>query len=680
MSQSFGAMFSGDLTIATIVVDADRRISYFGSAAEELTGFRRSDVVGRDIQVILSTAAADGKDYPIGKPTGHPEVHQIRRADGSTRAVITYRHPIPQPSGPPATLVLGIDVAESRETEMGLGLLNAFFRQATFGFAILDNQLRFVALNEALARINRRPVIDHLGRPIEEVIESPDMATYRALLRAVMETGEPVQDLHIPGHPSTAPDASTVWAVSWYRLTDTPGRPFGLCGVVMDVTESQHPTLDDGRNRDRLALLSAVGAKVGNTLDFRETAQDLAELLVTDYADIVMVDVVHTVISGEEPDDFIDEETLVSRIGGAARETSTHTEKILRVASPRRAAETNAFAQVLNSNQPQLSNDPLLSESMALTGERRDAADAAGLASVIVAPLRARDVTLGVLTCIRLVGRGPYDDDDLLLVQEIANRTALSIDNSRLYRDEKQAALTLQLSLLPQRLPDLAEARLTYRYQPNRANLRAAGDWFDTVVLPGRRIAMVVGDVAGHGIHSAAAMGHYRTAVRSLASIGLDPAMLLTRLNDLAMDFSGDVTATCVYVLYDPVEHWCAMASAGHPPPVLSLPDQPPQAKEIAGGPLLGALPGAEYQSTAMATPPGTRLLLYTDGLVESRSTKFDEGVEHLVRLMRTRRPAGELCDQLMAESPSSEDDRTVLLAEFKGLSPHLRPPRAAGQ
>ena len=674
MSHSFGAMFSGALQVATIVVDTDARISHFSEAAEILTGFRSSDVVGRHIQVLLPGNTSP-EDYT--HPTGRSEIHQIRRADGRTRAIITYRHPLPQPVGPPSTLVLGIDIAEGRDSEIGMGLLHAFFQQATFGLAILDTQLRYIAVNDALAKLNHRPAPDHLGRHLREVIDSADMTSYESLLHGVLETGDPVIDLHLPTYPTSAPGSPHIMAVSWYRLTDSTGRPMGLCGTIMDVTEREHAMLDATRSRDRLTLLSRIGAKLGSTLDFHDTANDLAEQLVREYCDLVTVDVLHEIVAGDQPSDILHEDTLVSRIGGAARQRSPDSDELLNVSNPRRASETSAFAQVLMTNQPRLLLNPELSNAPSLveTFERRNAAEKLDMTSIIVAPLRARDTTLGALTCVRFGDREPFDGDDIVLLKEIANRAALSIDNSRLYRDEKQAALTLQLNLLPQQLPDLSEAELTYRYQPTRINLHAGGDWFDTIVLPGRRVAMVVGDVSGHGIHSAAAMGHYRTAVRSLASIGLNPSMLLTRLNDLAMEFSGDVTATCVYALYDPAEHWCGIASAGHLPPIIALPDDTPRAYEVAGGPLLGALPNAEYQTTSLSTPPGTRLLLYSDGVVESRTSGFDPGIAHLVRRMRSERPAGELLDLLMSESPSTEDDRTLLLAEFHGLPPDHPPP-----
>ncbi|HZE41812.1 MAG TPA: SpoIIE family protein phosphatase [Stackebrandtia sp.] len=665
-------MFSGELRIATIIVDSQGRIVYFGHNAEHLTGFGRAEMIGRDIQVLTTTSIPfETRRHLAAAPSERPEIHQLRRADGSMRAVHVYRHPIPQPGRPSSTLLMAVDTVENSEAEAGLGLLNAFFDQSAFGFVILDNKLRYVALNEALARINRRPIADHLGRHIREVIGSADLDVYESALEAVLRTGEPVSNLHLPGHPTTAPGEEQVWSVSWYRLVEADDRPMGLCGVIMDITSGEEAELDAARSRARLSLLGEVGSTQLSSLDFRESTERLGRLLTTDYCDLVTVDVVNALVTGQQPPEQPGPDTLVARLVAAARNPSPATDKLLEVDDPRPASATNAFAQVLVSHRARLIDDPALSRAPNLPPEahRHLAANSLGLSSLIIAPLRARDTTLGVMTCIRFADRERFDTDDLVLLTEIAARTALTIDNSRLYRDERQAALTLQRSLLPPRLPENGEVTITYRYRPSHSHLRAGGDWFDAVELPGRCMAIVVGDVAGHGITSAAAMGQFRTAVVTLASIGLDPAALLTRLNELSFHFA-DTTATCLYLVYDPVQHLCAVASAGHPPPVVVPPDGAAEAREVAGGPLLGAIPGADYRSSILETPPGTRLVMYSDGVVESRHTRLDDGIASVVRLASMNRPVTELCDQVMATSPSTDDDRTVMVTEFHGINP----------
>ena len=670
--EGLNPLLSSDLTIATILVDADGRISYFSHTAEELTGFTRSEIIGRDIQVLLNYQLPfDSRRSLAVAPSDRPKVHQVRRADGTALAVHVYRHPVPQPGGPPATLLMAVDVTERDEAAASLGLLNSFFKQAEVGFAILDTQMRYMAINEALARLNHRPLAEHLGRRMNEVVESSDWENYHSLLQSVLDTGEPIINLRLPTRPTNNATDYAVRSVSWYRLTEDSGDPMGLCGVITDISENGQATLDAAQSRARLGLLSEVGALQGTTLDFRRAAQGVADLLATDYCDFVVVDVIHDIITGATLPDDPSPDNLVSRIGAASRISNETVDLMLASDEPRPASHLNVFAEVLSSNRPQLLQEPsLIDAELAVDPERVAAAGELKIGSVVIAPLRARDSTLGTLTCARIDGRQPFNNEDVLLLSEIANRTALTIDNARLYRNEKQIALTLQVSLLPRRMPTLPEVSLTHRYQPNRSDLRAGGDWFDTIPLPGRRVAIVVGDVVGHSIQSAAAMGHFRTAVRTLASVGLEPATLLTRLNDLSSGFGDDVTATCVYVLYDPLTNSCVLGSAGHPPPILALPGEGAQAYELAGGPLLGALPDAEYRATKLATPPGTRLLLYTDGVVEARGICLDDGIQKVVHRMQSGRPAAEICDRVMADSPSAEDDRTVLLAEFHGLDP----------
>ncbi|ADD43815.1 SpoIIE family protein phosphatase [Stackebrandtia nassauensis] len=672
MSDGMHRLFNSELRIATVIVDATGTITYFGPNAETLTGFRHTEIIGRDLQVVSGTSAYfDSREYLSRPPGAAPEFRRLRRSDGSTRAVQVYRHPLPKPTGPPDTLLLVVDVAENAEAEVGLGLLNAFFQQSTVGFVIMDTELRYVALNEALARLNRRPIVDHLGRRFREIVFSTDMDAYEALLKAVIRTGEPVTNLHVAGHPTAEPGTNQAWSVSCYRIAESSGRPAGLCGVVMDITTQERSMIDSARTGARLALLSEIGAAQITTLrDFRKAAQKLTEILVSDFCDMAVVDVVHSIVAGELPPDHPTPDTLVSRIGGAAREPSDASHKLLNVDNPRPAYETDVFAHALLSNRPQKVDNPRIEQAQALSKEpeREQAARQLAPRSVIIAPLRARDVTLGALTFVRFGKRKPFDEEDVVLAGEIAERTALGIDNSRLYGTEKNTALTLQRSLLPLRLSERPEVSVTYRYRPSRSDLRAGGDWFDMITLPGHRVALVVGDVAGHGITAAAAMGQYRTAVRTLAHIGLEPSVLLTRLNELAFDFGTDITATCVYVLYDPVNHNCVIARAGHPPPVLATTDGVAEILEVGPGPLLGALTEAEYQAAAVETPPGTRLLMYSDGVVESRHQALDDGIAELVRHLRTRHADEEVCDRIMETSPSTEDDRTVLLARFHGL------------
>ncbi|GLZ80895.1 hypothetical protein Afil01_57020 [Actinorhabdospora filicis] len=659
--------YAEHLKLATILVDAHGRVVYFDPPAEEMTGFARAEIIGRDVHVLTGASIPMTSEIFIKLAQNRQGgIVPIRRAGGDVRFASVRSQPVNLPDGSPAYLLQAIDLDREGEGVRHLGMLEGFFHQSAFGFVVLDEHLRFVLVNEALAGLNRRGAPDHVGRHIREVFDSPDMDEYEALLGEVLRTGEPIVDVRIPGAPTSVADARQVWSASWFRVTSWRDLPLAICGIVYDVSSTERPVLDAARGRDRLLLLSRVGALQGANLDMHGSAQDLARLLTAEFCDLAVIDVLDEVITGEPLPFALDESVLLHRLAGSARVSGPIVDRLIDVASPRAARDTHGFAAVLRDQRAQLIQTP---GGLPVSDERTSMVREVGGHSFIIAPLRAREVTLGALTCARLGDREQFDHDDLLLVQEIANRTALGIDNSRLYRDEKQAALILQLSLLPESLPKAPEADMAYRYLPNSRSRQAGGDWFDAMVMPGRRMVLVVGDVIGHGIAAAAAMGRYRTAVQSLASIGLEPAALMTRLNDIAMTFGDNAMATCMYVQYDPLQHKCVIASAGHPPLIVEPPGVPPATHEIPAGPMLGAIPGAEYRSYSLPTPPGTRLLLYSDGVVESRSTPLDEGIARVVQQLAVRRGLSEQCDLIMAVTPTdARDDRTVLLAELHGL------------
>ncbi|MGW3626527.1 ATP-binding SpoIIE family protein phosphatase, partial [Streptomyces sp. NPDC000880] len=271
----------------------------------------------------------------------------------------------------------------------------------------------------------------------------------------------------------------------------------------------------------------------------------------------------------------------------------------------------------------------------------------------------------------------PFESDDMLLAEEITARAAVCIDNARRYTSERQTAVTLQRSLLPQALPDQVALEIASRYLPAGGQAGVGGDWFDTIPLSGARVALVVGDVVGHGIQAAATMGRLRSAVRTLADIDLPPDELLTHLDDVvirlgAEDFEadaeavGDIGATCLYVVYDPVVGRCSLTSAGHPLPAVVRPDGTADNLDVPIGPPLG-LGGLPFETAEFDLAEGSLLALYTDGLIEARGRDIDEGRDTLLRVLdRPGRPAPSLdalCDDAFAALlPDRPDDDSVLL------------------
>ena len=305
--------------------------------------------------------------------------------------------------------------------------------------------------------------------------------------------------------------------------------------------------------------------------------------------------------------------------------------------------------------------------------------------SVMMVPLSARGVTLGVMLLLRHGTADPFVQDDLTLAEEIAARAAVSIDNARSYTREHRTALTLQRSLLPERLTGAEAVDLAHRYLPAGSGDEIGGDWFDVIALSGGRVALVVGDVVGHGVHASATMGRLRTAVRTLADAEFAPDELLTRLDDLVIrldreegpdargqseEASGEVGATCLYAVYDPVTGRCDLARAGHPPPVLVTSDGTVQVVDLPAGPPLG-LGGLPFEAAQIEMAEGSLLALYTDGLIETPGRDIDVGLDLLCEALR--RPAAgleETCDEVLRkvlpEPPA--DDVVLLLARTSTL------------
>ncbi|MFE0379614.1 SpoIIE family protein phosphatase, partial [Streptomyces inhibens] len=303
-----------------------------------------------------------------------------------------------------------------------------------------------------------------------------------------------------------------------------------------------------------------------------------------------------------------------------------------------------------------------------------------GIHSMIAVPLRARGAILGVVIFWRSQEPEPFEEEELSLAEELVARAAVSIDNARRYTREHTMAVTLQRSLLPRALPDQNAVEAAYRYLPAQAGHSGlggvGGDWFDIIPLPGARVALVVGDVVGHGLHAAATMGRLRTAVHNFANLDLPPDEILWHLDELVTRIDQDegaggaeasVTgATCLYAIYDPASGTCTMARAGHVQPVVLWPDGTAEIAEVPGGPPLG-LGGLPFETWQRQLPESTRLVLFTDGLVEDRNRDIDDGMALLSRTLTDRpgRTPEETCEAalgaLLPERPS--DDIALLVA-----------------
>jgi serine phosphatase RsbU (regulator of sigma subunit)/anti-sigma regulatory factor (Ser/Thr protein kinase) len=433
--------------------------------------------------------------------------------------------------------------------------------------------------------------------------------------------------------------------------------------------------------RRRLELLHDAGARIGTTLDVTRTAEELAEVTVPWFADFTAVDLPDSVLHGDEPEP-LGSATPLRRVAlGCVHEVPY----LYAVGDPVRYVPTTPQARSLEGRHSVL--EPVLGEAdgwLAQDPPRLERVLAAGIHSLITVPLRARGTTLGVVSFYRSEKPAPFEEDDLSLAQELAGRAAISIDNARRWTREHNTSLALQRSLLPRGRPEQSAVDIAYRYLPAQAGV--GGDWFDVIPLSGARVALVVGDVVGHGLHAAATMGRLRTAVHNFCSLDLPPDDLLTHLDDLvgrldrgegwavdnAQADSGIVGATCLYAVYDPVSRRCALARAGHPPPAVVAPDGSVEFVDLPAAPPLG-LGGMPVETVELELAEGSSLVLYTDGLIEDRHRDIDSGIDRLrTVLAQADRAPEDTCDAVLdALLPARpNDDVALLVARTHTLGP----------
>lgn len=285
---------------------------------------------------------------------------------------------------------------------------------------------------------------------------------------------------------------------------------------------------------------------------------------------------------------------------------------------------------------------------------------------LLAVPLRAYGTPVGCAVLARDRERVAFGRADLLAAEQLGVPAALTIFHGRLHRQQLETVETLQRGIRPGSPPELPGLEISFRYQP--AAERVGGDWFDVIPLPGSRVALVVGDVMGHGLPAAAVMGRLRTAVQTLASLDLPAEQVLHSLDEIAQRLAAQTLTTCVYCVYDPVLRRCTIASAGHLPPILVGADGkaevlcPPRCPPIG----LGRTP---FETMEIAAEDDSMLVLYTDGLVEQRGQDIGHSVEALREKLSRGAPIEEVCDGVVPSARA--DDVTLLAIRFKGVPSH---------
>ncbi|MEV6851113.1 SpoIIE family protein phosphatase [Actinoplanes sp. NPDC051411] len=271
------------------------------------------------------------------------------------------------------------------------------------------------------------------------------------------------------------------------------------------------------------------------------------------------------------------------------------------------------------------------------------------------------------------VWSGPSGAPERILLTQLARLIGLRLGNAQLYEAEHRIASTLQHSLLPQSLPRVPGAIVASRYLPGSSEAEVGGDWYDAIVAPDDQLFLVIGDVVGKGVQAAAGMGQLRNALRAYILEGFDCGAALTRLNRLVDNLGRRQFATVVCVRFDPHSHKLHYSSAGHPPPVLAVPGQRGTFLYAGAlGPPVGALADAVYPTLEAELAPGSRLLLYTDGLVEDRSAGIDLGLAELTGdVAEPAEHVEDLLDTLLAKAARRTRRDDIALLALQATEPH---------
>ncbi|MFF7383191.1 SpoIIE family protein phosphatase [Streptomyces griseoluteus] len=676
------------IKVASFSLSPGGLIEQWSLRAEQLFGIPAHRAVGLDpIEAFVDpdlrsrgqrkmAEILDGREWTGVVPFRMPDGEDGSRGEEGMAEV--YVMPTRTAEGDKAAVCIVVDVRTLRSIETDLAASQAIFGQSPFGFLLIDTDLRVRRANTRFASIFGGTPDDHRGKGVHDYLPRAEADRVSATMRRVLESGESITDMHVTGFVPDS-DERRHWSINLYRVHSGSGRPIGVAWLGTDITARREAAREAASARRNLALLNEAGARIGNSLDLETTARELLDVVVPGFCDLATVDLYQALLTGDEaPPKLADGSAELRRVAFASAVSDAPfggSGERVELGAVHRFPFNSPCADALRTARPQ-----------------RVPAEEGGLVqSTLAVPMVAHDTVVGIVQFARTKGSEPFGDRDRDLAVELAARAAVCIDNARLYRREHERALILQRSLLPPGDPEASGLDIACRYLPGNAATEVGGDWFDVIELPGHRTALVVGDVMGRGLRAAVAMGELRTAVRTLALLDLEPAEVLSALDEIARglgtpggvqqatraarqprdaDLCEVYLATCVYAVYDSVTRRCTFANAGHLPPVLVEPGETALMLDVPPGMPLG-VGGEPFEEVEVELPEGALLALYTDGLVESRDHPLDEGLQAFVQaLTDPSRPLEDVCDHVLnsLDTRHGEDDIALLMARVQGL------------
>ncbi|MDN3057981.1 SpoIIE family protein phosphatase [Streptomyces sp. SRF1] len=652
--------------MAAVVLDGAGTVLRWSQAAAELLGRTAEEVCGRPVRALFAeSCGAEDAAAPYGAAIPAGARALLRHRSGGTVDVTLRVLPL-EPSA--EYLMLLAPTRQVTDWEHGACVLHALIAQDRIGIVIHDENL-------AVVRTNITPELFGGSAPppgsrLTDVISPQDAGATEAALRQVLETGAPLIGRELRMRSSQKPEPQRVLSLSAFRTEGSAGAPAGVVALFTDTTGQQ-------RARRELDLLKEAATRIGGSLDVTRTAQDLLDVLVPSLGSLGWVSLAEAVLSGDEPPKALGGGDQHLRRVASAGPYPSHFIRLGEVV-PRLP-----YTTVLQDFQE---GRPVIFDPESLAAALEDPAQGRlfvpeGAHSGMWAPLFARGLVLGGVTVWRTKQADPYNGQDADMLMEIASRAALSVDNARRYTREHRSVLALQQRLLPPATTRTPAAETAGLYLPAGGGADISGDWYDVIPLPSLRVALVVGDVIGHGLYATATMGRLRTAVRTLADVELDPTELLTHMDDLVQQFAREthpghrdtVGGTCLYAVYDPVVRRCFLASAGHPPPVLIRPDGTVEVVVVPPGPPLG-VGGLPFETTTIDLDPGSILALYTDGLITRDGLDVDSGLRRLTDRLAALSGPGRALDDIgralladLGDAPP-RDDIAFLLARTRAV------------
>lgn len=688
-----GQPAAGRVPLAVVVVDRGGLVSHWSTGARRLFGVAKDEAIGRAAVDLLPVSGAlpDEDDLPpyeayadydglgpdlessLGGRLSYPAAGRARltvpdrgetgspapEGRGSDRVdVLWWAYPLVGP-GHERLLVLAADTAGLRQDEADGVEGDLAFERIAPGFALHTDF----------------PGAAELARRLPEILPSMSVDESARIVSQVLELGYPVLEFSQNDRVPVTPD----WGVP--RRAERKARRERAARAAAEGLPVPQELTDEGEDleyaavREHLEFLNEVSGRIGTSLDLATTIIEVSKAVVPRFTDVAGTYLREQVVAGEGfPDGVPDTTTMWHRVAIEHTDEPGRWDDVVPVGEAMPFPAHTPFFQCMTTGEPVLV--PRISEELGHTiasqFEKRDIRPLITHRSMLVVPLKARNVVLGFMILLRHPERPVFNDMDRVTGAELAARAGLVLDNARMYTYQESVAETLQDSMLPHIPPRMAGCDIATRYLPGTLLGRVGGDWFDAVKLPGARTALVVGDVMGHGLNSAAMMGQLRTAVQTMAALDLPPAQLLRNLDDLAQRLGDSYLATCLYAVYDPIAGELHIANAGHIPPVLVHAENGrSELLDLPTGAPIG-VGGVAFEAVRVRVEPGDRIVMCTDGLVEVRGEDIGVGLATLSE--SAAHPAASMddaCDAIIRALNTRggrKDDVALLMARLNGI------------